>query len=231
MKLYSVIIGAIVLALCSASANANVFQDYEGLEEGSYGTSWDYQGVFYHDVNNVSGVFPDGETFEVPEEFRRNLIIENAGLFYNDFPGFGSPVNTLTFGMSWIPGENLTIGPLASVWMDLDEPGQAASLDLGYYENGPWGGIVYHLDGLLNGNVVASDSFVISDLGGRDNPTYDSLSIDGAVFDQLHLYATYGAEYSKPRGLVDNLSITAVPEPASLVMLASFGLLALRRRR
>ncbi len=230
MKLWIVMICAAVIGLCSAGVNADVFHDYEGLAEDFYGLEWAYNGVTYRDVNNVSGVFPDGTAFEVPEEFRRNLIIENAGLFFNDFPAYGSPVNTLTFGMSYIPGENLTIGPLASVWMDLDELSEAASLELAYFENGPWGGIVYHLDALLNDQVVASDSFVISDLGGRDNPAIGSLSLSGAVFDQLHLYATYGSEYSKPRGLVDNLSITAVPEPGSFILLASLGLLAVRRR-
>src|SRR5262249_24567518 len=72
-----------------------------------------------------------------------------------------------------------------------------------------WGGIEYHLDGLLNNEVVASDSFVISDLGGRDNPTFATLAIEGGEFDTLHLYATFDDQFSAPRGIVDNLEIIA----------------------
>ena len=56
--------------------------------------------------------------------------------------------------------------------------------------------------------VVASDGFVISDLGGRDNPAIATLSVSGAIFDQLHLYATYGSEYSMPRAIIDDLTFT-----------------------
>jgi hypothetical protein len=91
-----------------------------------------------------------------------------------------------------------------------------ASLDLGYYENGPWGGIEYHLDALSSGQVVASDSFVISDLGGRDNPAVAVLSVSGATFDQLHLYATFADKYSMPRAIIDDLTIPLmVPRPSA----------------
>jgi len=137
-------------------------------------------------------------------------------------------VKALTFGNVYIPGANLSIGPLASAWMDLDVPGTAASLDLAYYENGPWGGIQYVLAAVRNGNVVASDVLTISDLGGRDNPTYAKLAVGGAEFDSLHLYAWKNDAYSAPRGMIDNLSVTSVPEPAALVGLLL--LAALRRR-
>ncbi len=135
----------------------------------------------------------------------------------------------MTFGTSYIPGDNVTIGALSQVWMDLDQLGNAASFDIAYYENGPWGGIVYMLDGLRNGQIVATDSFVLSNLGGRDNPNYSTMSISGAEFDQLHLYAQYNGQFSAPRGMIDNLAITAVPEPAALTLLAVAGLF-LRRR-
>ncbi len=135
----------------------------------------------------------------------------------------------MTFGNSYIPGDNLTIGALSQVWMDLDQLGNMASLDIAYYENGPWGGIVYILDGLRNGQVVATDSFVLSNVPGRDNPNYSTMSISGAEFDQLHLYAQYNGQFIAPRGMIDNLAITAVPEPAALTLLAVAGLF-LRRR-
>ena len=113
----------------------------------------------------------------------------------------------LTFGNSYIPGDNLSIGPLATVTLDLPEIALEASLDLGYYENGPWAGIVYHLDALLAGVVVASDELTIAGGSDRDNPTWATLAVSGASFDQLHLYATYDGQYSMPRGLIDDLTL------------------------
>jgi hypothetical protein len=208
MKFLIAICFAVAVAVASApAARANtIVIDYEDLTEGPQGDPFSHMGVTYHDLNNVSGVFPDGSTFgpQPDDEF----ILENAGAFYVDFPQYGSPVNALTFGIAYVPGDNLTIGPLSTVTMDLHGLVTEASLDIAFYENGPWGGIEFHLDGILGGQVVASTSYLISDLGGRDNPTFTTLSISGAAFDQLHLYATYGQDYSMPRGMIDDLTLT-----------------------
>lgn len=189
----------------SVLAGSVVVIDYEDLAEGVQGDPLVHMGITYYDLNNVSGSFPDGSTFEPApgDEF----IVEDAGLFYNDFPGYGSPVNSLTFGIAFIPGENLTIGGLSTVTMDLPAPASSASLDLGYYENGPWGGIEFHLDALSGDQVVGSDSFVISNLGGRDNPAAATLSVSGVTFDRLHFYATWGDGYSMPRAMIDDLTL------------------------
>ena len=230
MKQWMKAICAVAIGLAATTAMADVFSDYEDLAEDHQGETFAHNGVTYHDVNGVSGVFPDGSTFE-PEAHTRQVIVENATYFYNDFPEYGSPVNGLTFGSSYVPGENLTIGALASVWMDLDVPGTAVSFDIAYYENGPWGGIEFVLDALSGGNVVDTTSFTISDLGGRDNPTFSTMALSGVEFDQLHLYGSYDGQYSMPRGMIDDLSITSVPEPVSFALLGLGGLLALRRRR
>lgn len=208
-------IAGTVLAWGVGAATADSVSTYEGFSEGFLGTTFSDNGITYRDVNLQGGVFPDGATF-TPADLGSECIIENATFFYNDFAGYGSPIKCLTFGSAFIPGDNLSIGALSSVWMDLDQPASAAELDIAYYENGPWGGIVYHLDGLMNGSVVASDSFVLSDLGGRDNATFSSLSISGGVFDTLHLYATFGAEYSGPRGMIDDLRLTSATCPADV---------------
>jgi hypothetical protein len=202
------------LALCAAAsgfatlarAGSVVVIDYEDLSEGMQGDPLTHMGVTYYDLNNVSGSFPSGETFEPApgDEF----VIENAGLLYNDFPSYGSPVNALTFGIAFIPGDNLTIGGLSTVTMDLDSPAQAVSLDLAFYENGPWGGIEFLLDALSGDTVVGGDSFSISNLGGRDNPAVATLSVSGVTFDRLHLYATWGNDYSMPRAMIDDLTLT-----------------------
>ncbi|MFN8547230.1 MAG: hypothetical protein U0527_04475 [Candidatus Eisenbacteria bacterium] len=201
----SCLLGAALLALATVARAETVVIDYEDLVEGPLGDPLTHHGLQYHDLNTVSGVFPSGETFgPAPDD---QFIAEDAGLFYQQFPGYGSPTHALTFGVAFVPGDNLTIGPLATVTIDLDAPVATASLDIGFYENGPWGGIVYHLDGLSGGQVVASDSYTLSDLGGRDNPATHTLAINGSNIQTLHLYATFGSEYSMPRGMIDNLTL------------------------
>lgn len=226
MRMQRLVVWVLMGVLCAAPALADVLHTYEDLDEGFQGESLTLTGVTYRDVNNVSGFWPDGAPFG-PDDVGRQLIVEKATAFYGDFPDYGSPVNSLTFGASYVPGDNLSIGALASVWMDLDVLSSAASFDLAFYENGPWGGIEYRLDAVLNGNVVASDSFVISDLGGRDNPQVTTLSVGGA-FDSLHLYALKNGDFTVPRGMIDDLTVTAIPEPGAWVLLAG-GLLARRR--
>lgn len=218
-----------ILAVAGA-AQADILHDYENLTEGFLGTSYSADGITYRDVNQVSGSFPDGSTF-TPGDLGDQVVIENAGLFYNDFPTYGSPVNAMTFGSVFVPGENLSIGALASVYIDIAGGANAASFDLAYYENGPWGGIEYHLDAMNAGQVVASDFFAISDLGGRDNATFTTMSVSGATFDTLHLYATWNGGYSAPRGMIDNLDVSPVPEPATITVLGFAALAALRRRK
>jgi hypothetical protein len=230
MKHFGMTFVSALAMCCSAATLADVYHDYENFDEGSLGETFIHEGVTYHDTNMVDGYFPDGEPFHGPTDLHSEFIIEDATYAYDDFPDYGSPVKALTFGWVWITGPNLTIGPLASTWMDLDELGTDVSFDLMYYENGPWGGIEYVLDAYLDGDVVASDSFIISDLGGRDNPTFTTMSIRGAEFDQLHLYALLDGDYTAPRGMIDDLTITIIPEPAGLALLGAGALLALRRR-
>lgn len=222
------VMAATTLSLAGVAA-ADVFETYESFAEGFLGTGFTSQGVTYRDANNVSGFFPDGAPF-TPTDLGQQFIIEQADVIYTDFPSYGSPVNALTFGTSFIPGTNVTIGPLASVYMDLPELSNEASVDLVYYENGPWGNIEYTLAAELGGSVVATDSFLISDLGGRDNPAFRTLSISGVQFDTLHLFATLNGDYTAPRGIIDNLRTVAVPEPASVALLGLAAVGLLRRR-
>lgn len=225
----------VLLGACAAMSNAGTLSvsTYDDLSEDFYGESFHYNGVTYSDVNNVAGVFPSGDSFDADGIFGlgHEVIVENAALLYNDFPTWGSANNALTFGTTYVVGDNLSLGALSTVTMTLDDVADFASLEIAYYENGPWGGIEYHLDGLMGGSVVTSDSFSISDLGGRDNIAFATLSVDGAEFDSLHLYATYGDDYSGPRALLDNLTINSVPAPSALALLGMGAMGVSRRRR
>ncbi len=197
-------------ALCALLVGGPVLANvgvttYETLSEGFLGQSFTLDGVQYRDCNNVGGVFPDGSTF-VPADIGDNFIIENSTIFFNDFPTWGSPINTLTFGTAFVNGDNLSLGAFANAWMDLATPSNAVSFDMAFYENGPWGGIVFHLDAVRNGVVVGSDTVTIANGGGRDNIVVDAMSVEGVEFDSVHIYATFGAEFSAPRLIIDNLT-------------------------
>tara|TARA_E500000318_G_scaffold17776_5_gene18289 strand:+ start:41700 stop:42407 length:708 start_codon:yes stop_codon:yes gene_type:complete len=227
----TVLLGALAAVSNAGSLSVSTYDD---LSEAYYGQEFHYNGVTYNQVNNVHGVFPDGNTFEPGSGVNGlgdEIIVENATLLYNDFPGWGSANNALTFGSSYVVGDNLSLGAISTVTMTLDSVADFASLEMAYYENGPWGGIVYHLDAFMGGSVVASDSFSISDLGGRDNLAFATLSVDGAEFDSLQLYATFGNDYTAPRILVDNLTINSVPAPSAMALLGLGAMGATRRRR
>jgi len=231
------ITGAAICAITAGSAFAGLsVSTYDDLAEDHYGTSFYYNGVTYSQVNNVNGVYPDGNTFSAGggiDGLGDQVIVENATLLYNDFPDFGSANNALTFGSTYVTGDNLSLGAISTVTMDLDSVADFASLEMAYYENGPWGGIVYHLDAFMGGSLVGSDSFTIAgtDPNGRDNIAFSSLTVGGAEFDSLQLYATLGNDYTAPRILVDNLTINSVPAPGSAaLMLGAAGLISRRRR-
>ena len=200
------------LALASLAAASTAFaatsvSHYDEMSEGFLGNSFTHNGIHYHTVNNVGGVFPDGSAF-VPADIGEDFIIETSSYFFDDYPTWGSRENTLTFGTAYVNGPNLSLGAFANAWMDV-EVSNSVSFDMAFYENGPWGGIVFHLDCLRNGVVVGSDTVTIADGGGRDNIKIDSMSVSGVEFDQIHIHARFGADFSAPRLLIDNLTLTS----------------------
>ncbi|MGD9690180.1 MAG: hypothetical protein AB7K52_11055 [Phycisphaerales bacterium] len=201
--------GLLAAGLSGANAAGQV-STFDDLPEGFLGAGFSYNGVTYRDVNGVPGSFPSGETFDADYP-GSNFIIENSTLLFNDFPAWGSSPNTLTFGNAFVPGNNLSVGGFSRASMDFASPVSGISMNIIFYEDGPWGGIVLHLDGRRNGAVVATSTYTLSDLGGRDRLTNGTLSISGE-FDSADIYATWGAGYSAPRLMIDDLTLTpAVP--------------------
>ncbi|HZW08863.1 MAG TPA: PEP-CTERM sorting domain-containing protein [Phycisphaerales bacterium] len=222
------LVSAALLCWCAGAASAQ-FADFDAETEGFLGETYTTGGITFFDANNVSGFYPDGTPFGA-DELGSELIIEQSTVVWNDFPDFVSLPNTLTFGTAFIPGDNVTIGPLATASMSAAGSFTSGALDLIYYENGPWGGITVTLDALLNGQVVGSTSFVVAgdDPNGRDNPAAVHLAVDAPAFDSMRIYATLNGEYTTIRGLLDNVAM--VPAPGALAV-AGVGLLAGARRR
>ncbi len=228
MKMLTAILG--LAATAGAALATTTVSHYDNLSEGFLGTGFTYDGVNYRDCNGVGGVFPDGSTFTAAD-VGDNFIVEQATLLYNDFPGWGSAHNALTFGTAYVNGANLSLGAFVTAWMDLPQVSNGIGMEMAFYENGPWGGIEFHMDAYRNGGLVGSDSLVIANGGGRDNIAFDSLGVSGVEFDSVHIYATFDGQYSAPRLLVDDLAISYVPAPASQGGLAALGGMMLRRRR
>lgn len=186
--------------------------NYDDLAEGFLGPTFRHNGVTYREVNDIGGVFPDGSTF-TPADVGADFVIENATYLFNDFPSFGSAPNVLTFGTTYMPGPNLSLGALVRATMDLDVPASAVSFEAIFYENGPWGGIQLHLDAYRSGTKVGQDVVTLSNLGGRDNLATRTFAISGVTFDSLRLYATWNGQPSAPRLMMDNLALTPAAPP------------------
>jgi hypothetical protein len=199
--------GSFAATLTAGAADVST---YDGLAEGFYGQVFSHNGVTYSEVNDVGGSFPGGDTF-TPEDIGNNFIIENSQFLFDDFPQWGSAPNTLTFGTAYVPGPNLSLGAFARATMTLDVPASAAEVSMVFYENGPWGGIVFHLDAVRNGEVVDTATYTLADGGGRDNIGFATLAVSFDVgFDTLKMYATWGDGYSAPRLMIDNLTLTTI---------------------
>ena len=205
------------------------FANFDSDTEDFKGEVFTSGGITFFDANNVSGFYPDGEAFD-PEDNGTDLIVENATFAANDFPEFLSQKNALTFGRAFIPGDNVSLGALATVSMTTGAVVSGVTFDMVYYENGPWGGIEVILEALSGGDVVASNSFIVAgtDPDARDNPAGVHMAIGGVDFDTVRLSARLNGEYTTIRALVDNVSF--VPAPGAVALLGLAGL-ATRRRR
>lgn len=226
-----------VLAIAASAAMATpVVSTYDDLPESFLGESYTYNGITYSHVNDVTGYYPGGEMFTPGDPFSElgsQLAVEKATYHFDAFPGWGSASHVLTFGRTFIPGDNLTVGPLATVTMSLDTVADAASVELGHYENGPWGGINVHFAAYRNGTMVGEDVLVIAgdDPNGRDNPAIASLSLDGVEFDELRMFSTLNGDYTAPRIMIDNLTYNPVPAPSTLAAVLGIAGLSSKRRR
>ncbi|MDF1809591.1 MAG: PEP-CTERM sorting domain-containing protein [Phycisphaerales bacterium] len=229
MKTTQTIIAGITLASLSSIALAGGYTGFEDPREGFVGSSFTDGGISFYDLNNDSGLNPDGSTYG-PGEYGTDFIVENATLAINDFPGVLSGAHALSWGTSYIAGDNLSINIVSTFSMTTNSVETDASFDLLYFENGPWGGITIELLATLRGDVVNMDSILISDLGGRDGLVGDQLSVSGIEFDALTVNARFADGTSTVfAGLIDNVTIT--PAPGTLGLLAISGAGLARRRR
>ena len=177
---------AMSIALIAGTTAAQTL-NFDSETEGFLGTSHDFNGVTVFAVNQNSGINPDGSTFG-PGDYGDQVVIEDANLLANDFPAV-TPDNVLSFGSSFVNGDNLSINLMSQVFISPNTSVDYFAVDLFHYENGPWGGIEVIVEGSDRGTPVVTDSFVISDLGGRDNVVHTRVELTGASFDTVRIYS------------------------------------------
>ena len=177
---------AITAAMIAGTSAAQTL-NFDSEVEGFLGTSYDFDGVTVFGVNQNSGINPDGSTFE-PGDYGDQVVIEDANFLALDFAEV-TPDNVLSFGGSFVPGDNLSINLMSQVFISPNTTVDFFAVDLFYYENGPWGGIEVIFEGTNSGSTVVTESFVISDLGGRDSVAHAHVELSGADFDTVRIYS------------------------------------------
>ncbi len=177
---------ALTVAMIAGTTAAQTL-NFDSETEGFLGTSFDFSGVTVFAVNQNTGVNPDGSNYG-PGDYGDQVVIEDANLLANDFAEV-TPDNVLSFGGSFVPGDNLSINLMSQVFISPNTAVDFFGVDLFHYENGPWGGIEVIVEGSDRGSVVVSESFVISDLGGRDNVRHSRVELSGASFDTVRIYS------------------------------------------
>ena len=204
---------AIAAIAAVASANAELAH-FDDLQEGGFFPTLVNGGITFHDYDaRFPGVPP-------PNQF----CIEDASGDLTGMPGF-SPNNTLGF-FGYSPGTGTAFSRIGEIWFDAAVPGIEASLEL-FVTTEP--GNIVTLEAYSGGSVVASD---VVDLSFTPFMEHFTMSVTGATFDTLRLVGEGPQNDGTFFAVVDNVSITTVPEPGTFIALgAGLALLAFKRRR
>jgi hypothetical protein len=205
-----------VVGLLMASPAAASIATFDEFPEGLIGESFISGGIkFYGALNDDNK----------PEPLYADDV--SASLKMKALADHFSPPNILTVG-NYVEGETgWGMGGFIRLLMTRGGLETSARMDLFYRDTDTHAGNVVSLEALLDGKVVATDSFVIP---GLDSPTHvwREMAIEGVAFDTLRLSAS-GDVFDHFFGSLDNVEI--VPAPGAWACLAAGGLLLPRRRR
>lgn len=191
-------------------SSADLVATFDGFVEGQWFDAFSTGGIRFHDVSTHGGGYT-------------NFTIEDASSGFLG-PGLSAP-NVLGFG-AYVPGPQMAFGGIARFWFTSDTLASSAGLDVWTFQ-GEVGLNTLVLRGYRSGQVVQSTSFSF-DFGAT--PVHRRLDLPTDVYDQFELSSSGPAHLGDACIDVDNVTIAAVPEPASLVALG-VGLAVLLRRR
>lgn len=194
-----------------ATAHAEL-ANFDDLTEGWAGTTVVDGGITF---TNLEARIPGGLTAK--------FAIDDASTSAQ--APFISAPNVLGFN-GFDNGGNAGFGRFYSMDFFTGNQASSASMLIGSSFEDP--NTTVTLQGLLNGSVVASSTVGLTE--SDEQALFEVVSLPQGLYDSFHLVSSNANNDGAVWIEVDNVSITPVPEPATLAIIGS-GLAALIRRR
>lgn len=212
----------IALAFGRPMLHATVYTaNFDDLSEGFYATSFSDGGLKFSDLDERIPDTPGPYNFTIDATTTATLP-----------PPF-SPPNVMTTE-GYAPGPGISFGRFGSAWIDFSGIGSSASLDVFWVlPGGPdnYAQNTLSLEAWNGSTMVASVSTSLAQVYTIQESSLVLNNI--APFDRLELNSSGPVDYGVSFLALDNVSVTAVPEPKELSLL-TVGLVAvicLRKRR
>lgn len=215
MNLKHAIAAGLVMGIAGATGATGVARaalaDFDSLTEGFYPTVVS-GGITFSNYDDFTTITPNDQ-----------FAIDNAVPDLNGISGY-SPPNVLGFN-GFGPGDGVVFTRLGSFDFTAGAQSSSASLVWIAFDNAP--GSTLELQGIRNGNVVNSASI---NLNTTFQITSMTLNLGAGTYDSFKVVAHGTTQNGAVFGVIDNVLVNPVPEPAILGV-ASVALLGLRRRR
>jgi hypothetical protein len=211
------VIGVIVPGLFLVNPAPASIATFDDFAEGFQGQEFVDGGIRFFDPVHFFG---EGAPF----------VIEDVGSGLPQFPGlqehFSSP-NVLGLA-GFISGpDGWLMGRIEQIKMTTGKPANSARIDVFYDDSPDFAGTKVRLEAMLNGQVVAIDTFTIEGLDSK-RPYWNELAISGTTFDTLRLSAVGGLGGGNDDGFLGSLdNVRIIPAPGVLAA----GLIAAARPR
>jgi hypothetical protein len=208
----AVLFTGIAATICAKPSQAANLADFDSLTEGFYPTLTS-GGVTFSNLDDFTPLTPTDL-----------FAIDNATPDLNGISGY-SPPNVLGFN-GFGPGEGVVFTRLGS--FDFATGSQASSASLVWIAFDNAAGSTLQLQGIRNGNVVNSASI---NLNTTFQITSLTLSLGPGTYDSFKVVAHGTTQDGAVFGVIDNVTVNPVPEPAALGALVLAMVIVPRRRR